>query len=316
LQICFFDRWCLARNAKENTVVDKHHKKASGILGSATVAIMTITEQEFPAVRDIFALQQNIPNSGYYVANANRRQHEVVLRRSSGQTNLISAELAVDLIYDFRPEFVFLVGTGGGYEGRDELAVGDVVIADYVEFSGYWKYKDHQVLRRKIAHDQPSLNVRDNHAEHLRVTPEAWHGLINANRPVAGQPTVHIGEVVSGDILLGDPDNAEQKRILEDPAFDKALAFEMEAVGLARTVYKARKWVNYNPQFAVIRGISDAVNTNAVGNQATRITWTPYAVGAAAAVSKAIVDRILRAIQDRDKGESTIFERLKGVFRD
>lgn len=294
---------------------NKHHDKASGILGSASVAIITITEQEFPPVRDIFRLQQNISNSGYYVANANAREHDVVLRRSSGQTNLISAELAGDLIYDFRPEFIFLIGTGGGYDGRDGLAVGDVVVADYVEFSGYWKYKDHQVLRRKIAHDHPSLNVRDNHAEPLRVTPDAWRGLINANRPVAGQPTVHIGEVVSGDILLGDPDNAEQKRILEHPAFDKALAFEMEAVGVARTVYKARKWATYNPQFAVIRGISDSVNSNAAGNQATRVAWTPYAVGAAAAVSKVIIDRILRAIQDRDKSELSLLDRLKGAFR-
>jgi nucleoside phosphorylase len=297
-------------------VPSKQQYETGGILGSASIAVITITEQEFPPVRDIFGLQQNIPSSGYYVANASARTHDVVLRRSSGQTNLISAELAGDFIYDFRPEFIFLVGTGGGYDGRDELALGDVVVADYVEFSGYWKYKDHQVLRRKIAHDHPSLNIRDNHAEPLRVTPGKWRALINANRPTAGQPTVHIGEIVSGDILLGDPDNAEQKRILEHPAFDKALAFEMEAVGVARTVYKARKWAHYNPQFAVIRGISDSVNTNAAGNQATRIAWTPYAVGAAAAISKAIADGVLRAIQDRDKSKPGLLEKVKGFFGD
>jgi nucleoside phosphorylase len=290
---------------------------ASGILGSASIALMTVTEQEFPTVRDIFGLAENISNSGYYVKKANARDHDVVLRRSSGQTNLISAELAGDIIFDFRPEFIFLIGTGGGYEGRDGLALGDVVVADYIEFSGYWKYKDHQVLRRKIAHDHPSLNVRDNHAEPIRVTANGWRGLINRNRPPeapARQPTVHIGEIVSGDILLGDPDNAEQKRILEHPAFDKALAFEMEAVGVARTIYKARKWVTYNPQFVVIRGISDPVNTNAAGNQNTRITWTPYAVAAAAAVSKVVADRILRAIQERDKREPNFLSRLKGAF--
>jgi hypothetical protein len=63
-----------------------YHNKASGILGSASIAIITITEQEFPPVRDIFGLQQNISNSGYYFANANAREHDVVLRRSSGQT--------------------------------------------------------------------------------------------------------------------------------------------------------------------------------------------------------------------------------------
>jgi nucleoside phosphorylase len=283
-------------------------------LGSAKVAIITITAEEFPPVRDIFGLHESIPSTGYHVADANSSDHAVVLRRSSGQTNLISAELAGDFIYDFRPEFIFLIGTGGGYEGRDGLTLGDVVVADYLEFSGYWKYKDQQILRRKIAHDHPSLNVRDNHAEPLRVTPSLWRGLITVNRPLVGQPTVHIGEIVSGDILLGDPDNAEQKRILEHAAFDKALAFEMEAVGVARAVYKARKWATYNPQFAVVRGISDPVNTNAAGNQDTRIAWTPYAVSAAAAVSKVIVDRILRAIKDRDGVKPSLVERMKGVF--
>jgi nucleoside phosphorylase len=299
---------------KEGRVFGKRRDKAGGILGSAAVAIITVTEQEFPPVRQIFGLQQNIPNTGYYVANAQSSEHDVVLRRSAGQTNLVSAELAGDLIYDFRPEFIFLIGTGGGYDGRDGLALGDVVVADYLEFSGYWKYKDQQILRRKIAHDQPSLNVRENHAEPVRVTPDVWRSSVTANRPIAGQPSVHIGEIVSGDVLLGDPDNAEQKRILEHPAFDKALAFEMEAVGVARAVYKARKWASYNPQFAVIRGISDPVNTNAAGNQETRIAWTPYAVNAAAAVAKVIVDRILDAIRDRDKFEQNFLERLKGAF--
>jgi nucleoside phosphorylase len=295
-------------------VFNKHHDKASGILGSAKVAIITITAEEFPPVRDIFGLHESIPSTGYHVADASSSDHAVVLRRSSGQTNLISAELAGDFIYDFRPEFIFLIGTGGGYEGRDGLTLGDVVVADYLEFSGYWKYKDQQILRRKIAHDHPSLNVRDNHAEPLRVTPGLWRGLITVNRPLVGQPTVHIGEIVSGDILLGDPDNAEQQRILEHAAFDKALAFEMEAVGVARAVYKARKWATYNPQFAVVRGISDPVNTNAAGNQDTRIAWTPYAVSAAAAVSKVIVDRILRAIKDRDGVKPSLVERMKGIF--
>jgi hypothetical protein len=64
-----------------------------------------------------YSLQQNIPNSGYYVANASAT-HDLVLRRSSGQTNPDFAELAGDLIYDFRPEFIFLVGTEGDTTGE------------------------------------------------------------------------------------------------------------------------------------------------------------------------------------------------------
>jgi nucleoside phosphorylase len=287
-------------------------KSAPGLFGSARVAIITVTEQEFPTVRDVFGLTQNVPDSCYYVADRTARIHDVVLRRSSAQTNLISAESAAEMIYDFRPQFILLIGTAGGYDGRDGLELGDVVVADYVEFSGYWKYKENQILRRKLAHDHPSLNLRDNHAEPLRVEPASWRPRILVERPGPGEPDVYIGEVVSGDILLGDPNNAEQKRILE--FFDKALAFEMEAVGLARAVYKARKWVDYNPQFTVIRGISDPVNTNAAGNQVFRATWTPYAVSAATAVSKAIVERILAAINGREAAQRGLIERLRDAI--
>lgn len=236
----------------------------------------------------------------------------MVLRRASAQTNLISAEAAGDIIQDYRPDFILLIGTAGGYGGRDGLSLGDVVISDYVEFSGYWKYKEEQVLRRKIAHDHPSLYLRDNFAERLRVEPDSWRGYIQLPRPGPGAPTLHIGEVVSGDILLGDPDNAEQRRILE--FFDKGLAFEMEAVGVARTVYKARRWLRYNPQFAVIRGISDLVNANAADNQGTRVAWTPYAVSAAAAVAKAMVEDLLRVLRAREAAERGLYRRIRGFF--
>lgn len=292
--------------------MSKSTQNSVGLLGTAKIGLLTITEQELTVVRDVFGLHENIPESGYWASNGSNSNHGIVLRRSSAQTNLISAESAGDIVQDFRPAFILLIGTAGGYGGRDGLNLGDVVISDYVEFSGYWKYKENQVLRRKIAHDHPSLYLRDNFIEPLRVTPEQWRAHIRAQRPAAGEPSLYIGEIVSGDILLGDPDNAEQKRILD--CFDKALAFEMEAVGLARTVFKARRWVHYNPQFLIIRGISDLVNANAPGNQETRVAWTPYAVSAATAVAKVLSDRVLQALRARDLRDVGFWRRIGGAF--
>jgi len=216
------------------------------------------------------------------------------------------------MIFDFAPDFIVLIGTAGGYGGRDELKLGDVVVCDYVEFSGYWKYREGQILRRKIAHDHPSLYLREHFFEDLRVSPQSWRPNVQIAPPDPGEPSIRFGEIVAGDDLLGDPDNAEQRRILE--FFDKALGFEMESAGLARAVHKARKWANYNPQFAVIRGVCDLVNRDAALSQQTRIDWTGHAVSAAAAVAKELVDRLLMALERREATQNGFLPKLRGLF--
>lgn len=266
-------------------------RRRAGRLGIARIGLLTVTEAEFEIVRPVFGLAENCLDSPYYVRDKRKWDHHVVLRRSPGQTNVVSALAVSGMIEDFRPEFVFLIGTAGGYSGRDKLLLGDVVVAEYVTNSGYWKYKDGQVLLRKLAHDHPSFFLLDRFVEALRTDPDAWRQRMSRRHAENPEPKILRGEVVSGDRIYGDPDNAEQRQILQ--VFDKALAFEMEAFGLARTIYEARMYVNYNPQFLVIRGISDLVNSDAASNQATRDFWTPYAVSAAAAVTHVLVERLL-----------------------
>ena len=100
-----------------------------------------------------------------------------------------------------------------------------------------------------------------------------------------------VGEVVAGEMLLGDSKNREQKRLLKK--YDKALAFEMESYGIAQTIYRHRNSVHYNPQFLIVRGISDLVNTEAEANNEERKRWTPYAINAAATFVKFITERLL-----------------------
>lgn len=278
------------------------------------MAVLTVTPQEFQALRNCLGTSSNLVGTEYYVRRVVANQeYDVVLRRASGQTNLLSAEATGDFIEDFRPEFIFLVGTAGGHSGRDGLALGDVVIADFIDYSGYVKYKDGQVLERKNPHDHPSLYLREKFAEPLRNDPEIWRTFINHQRPDNGQPTVLIGGLVSGDILMGDAGYPEQQRILT--VFDKALAFEMEAVGVARAVFKSRSSVHYNPQFLVVRGISDLVDRDAAENQTTREAWTPYAVATAGAFTRVLVERVLNAPRPSFAARVTISEFVRTILK-
>jgi nucleoside phosphorylase len=273
------------------SVLKSPPKANCGRLGKARVALLTITTDEFAIASDAFALHENLIGSPYYVSRRHDGVYDIVLRRCLSQTNLVSHEVAGSMVEDFRPSFVIMIGTAGGYSGRDGLALGDVVVSDYIESSNYWKHTQSEVKARKVAFDHPSLFLLDRFVEALRVDDAPWRQLVRTQRPEPGQPKLLIGEIVAGDRLLGDPDSAEQKRILN--YFDKALAFEMEAAGLARTIYRARESASYNPQFLVIRGISDFVDIGVTSNQSTRRAWTPYAVACAVAVASALLQKLL-----------------------
>jgi nucleoside phosphorylase len=72
--------------------------------------------------------------------------------------------------------------------------------------------------------------------------------------------------------------------------FDKALAVDMESIGMARGVCARRTSFWYNPLYSVIRGISDLVGVE--GNDATRAQWKVYAAHAAAVVAGEFIRRL------------------------
>ncbi len=262
---------------------------SGGRLGSAQVGLMTVTTEEAAIVTKIFALDASLPGTGYTINSLQSTpDFKIVHKRMPNQTNLVSVQIAGDLIEDFRPAFLILIGTAGGHSGREGLNLGDVVVADYVDYSGYWKYKNGAVIERKMPHDHPSGHLIQNYVEPLRINPKKWIDRIQEPRPNNGVPKLFIGGLVSGNILLGDPKNEEQIRILNH--FDKAYAFEMEGFGLSTAVFKARTSVYYNPQYLVVRGISDLVDRDATQNQETRAEWTPYAVSAATAFTSVLLE--------------------------
>ena len=263
--------------------------KLEGRKGKTRVALLTVTIEEFAVVRNVFGLNTNFPGTPYFVSATRHGSFEVVGRRAPGQTNVISEKATGDLIEDFRPEFLLLIGTAGSCHARG-VRLGDVVVADYIDYSGYWKLVDGHVLLRRNPHDHPSLFLHEGFVEPLRVEEEEWRRHIAVPRPEVGQPALHVGNLVSGDLLLGDISNPTQQHIIG--YFDKAIAFEMEGFGMARAVFQSRRFVYYNPQFLIIRGISDYVDVDPAGNVGTRRLWTDYAVAAATAVAYALVQKL------------------------
>jgi len=257
-----------------------------GKKGRAAIAILTITIEEFEIVQGLFGLEENIAHTPYFAKRGRKSPFDVVARRCTSQTNAVSHRTAGEIIEDFFPEFLIVVGTAGGCQGRDNVALGDVVVADYIEYAGYWKFKAGQMLERKVPFDQPSLYLHQNYIERLRVQPHEWRRHISIARPEPGDPTLRVGSIISGDILMGDAENEFQQQVIGH--FDKALAVEMEAYGVARATFESRTAVHYNPQFLVIRGVCDYVNADAAGNQQDRVRWTRYAVSCAGSVAIAL----------------------------
>lgn len=260
-----------------------------GRMGNALVAIITIVQEEHEAVRELGDFNNLIGTTPYL-----RRKeicadvYDVILARSADRSNTPCSELVRNVTELFRPEFIILSGIAGGVRGRDGIGLGDVVVADHVDWYEMRKIADGKDLIRKQAFDHPSMYLRETITQRVKIRGH-WVARVRKDRPVKGEPKVIEGNLIAGDKILGDGENEYQRKILGE--FDKALAVDMESYGLARGVYNARSARYYNLNYLVVRGISDLVNEK--GNDAQRKKWRNYAAATAAAFALCVADEIV-----------------------
>jgi nucleoside phosphorylase len=273
---------------------------------SALIGVLTVIDEEFREIKPLLGTTQNIRGSRYYV------------RPDRGQSTLKSNAGVAALIDAFRPAYILMVGVAGGVEGRDGTAVGDVVIPDFIDYYEMRKLVKGENLRRFEPYDHPSLWLRADIAQPI-AREEDWRRLVDEERHPTkeGQPPkVIFGSLISGEKVLGDDDAAYQRHILHE--YDKALAVDMESWGLASCVYSLRSHRHYNPQYLVIRGISDTIReptpkkkaqqpqstatkdapnnpAKHLSNNEVRQLWKPYAAHVAGALAAAVVERILES---------------------
>jgi nucleoside phosphorylase len=256
--------------------------------GSALVAVVTIVDEEFAAIRAIANFTPCPGDSAFFYRKATgNEQYDVILAQSADRSNTPCAELVSDLAERYRPEFIVLSGIAGGI-GRDDVSLGDVIVADHVEGYEIQKFDGGRSMTRRVAIDHPSKYLRETIARRVRFS-EHWKELIVVDRPSGGTPKVIVGNLIAGDKILGDGENEYQQKILHE--FDKAIAVDMESHGLGRGVFSARSARHYNLNYLVVRGISDLVNGQE--NNEDRKRWRAYAAATAAAFSMSVVDELV-----------------------
>lgn len=263
-----------------------------GRQGAASVGILTVIKEEFEEVASILGANENLPNTPYYVRKLKTsKSYDVVLKKLSGRGNIVSATGTRDFLEDFRPHYILLVGIAGGVKGPDHPQLADVVVADFVEGYEMRKLSDGQSRKRMETYDHPGYRLKNFIAEPTANSAD-WQRRKIKRRPSGSKykETVVFGNLIYGEKILGNDEDAYQKTVFEE--FDNAAAVDMESGGVARAVYEARSTKHYNPQYLVIRGISDFVNGSS--NAATRQKWKRYAAHVAGAFAAEVTDELIK----------------------
>jgi nucleoside phosphorylase len=264
----------------------------SGRKGHAVAAIVTILDEEFEAVREALDVNSELSGTKYFTRReTGSSSWDVVLGQPTDRSNIPCNSFVGEVIEDFRPQVLLLVGVAGalleGETGRDGIELGDVVIADSVSYLEFLKVTEDGVRLRHFPIDHPSIYLRGAISQQI-VRSFALAESVRIPAPEQqGGPRIHIGQIVSGEKVMSGIDSPIQAELLKP--FDKALALDMESIGMARMVCERRTSFWYNPRYAVIRGISDFVGKP--GNSETRDAWKKHAAHTAALVAAEFIRR-------------------------
>src|SRR6266851_5294972 len=274
------------------------------------IAIMTIREDEFTAVRRYFQTErQRIPDGRTYLigeVKTEKQTYTIAIARCIDQGSDASQRLAHYVIHNLDPQLILVVGIAGGIP-HDEFTLGDVVVStrivnpnvdawhadgntDYMTRGG----PPHPLVEdivsmlpgepqladwtASIQLERPGLDLEQTNIkgdnEWREKVRESLNRHFGDEENRSRSPTFTIGPIISSNHLMKDP--TRLKHILK--AHRSVLATEMEAAG----VYEAAYGTPHYPVMA-IRGISDIV-----GLQRDR-RWTEYACQTAAAFTYAFI---------------------------
>jgi nucleoside phosphorylase len=266
--------------------------------------MLTLIDAEFRAVREVFDLKEYVVGTNYAIsAQSLDGVYDLIATRSDQWGNVRAGQVLRSILEDFRPRYVFVVGIAGGIQrpaDKTPLNVADIVIPNYISYFELKKLISGTTERQLVPYDQPSLYLRRNFAEPLcSIQPDKWTAGLKAP-PEACKPKAVIGHLVAGDTLLGDDQSKVQQQVLKD--FPTAIAVDMESFGVASEMFNQRVTATYNPQYLVVRGISDLVRPEPkkgeaappAANQATRDLWREYAAYVAAKFTRALVTDLLQ----------------------
>ena len=256
-----------------------------GRIGNALVAIITIVEEEYVAVRGRGDFNVLVGNTPYLRRNEIfPGVYDVVLAKSTDRSNTACSELVRNIAEFFRPEFIILSGIAGGVAGRDGVALGDVVVADHVDWYEMRKIAGGRDVIRKQAFDPPSMYLRETITQRVKIAGY-WLTRVGNGRPVDRQPKVLEGNLIAGDKILGDRENEYQRKI----STRRWPSTWNLTVSLAGCITRGVR--DTTILTILLFGNSDLVD--AQGNDAQRRLWREYAAATAAAFALCVADEIV-----------------------
>jgi nucleoside phosphorylase len=123
-------------------------------------AVIATLDEEYNAVKEVFQLQEkdlkSEKNFTYYYKKI--EEFGIAFFKLTQRGNMNSASQTTEIINNFNPKYIILVGIAGGV--KKNINLGDVAISDNVEYYEYKKVAQKK-QPRSITIAPPSKNLRD-----------------------------------------------------------------------------------------------------------------------------------------------------------
>jgi nucleoside phosphorylase len=291
--------------------------KAASLKGSTAVGIITMREDEFEAVLHYFGDRRRaVGDNRYYEhvrVHTKKGEIGVAIARSPEQGQGPANAVAADMISDFSPRWILLVGIAGAMPDS-EYALGDVILASRVhDFAvaaalegGVVEHQQqggavHKDVEKLLTH-LPALKAEigdwsteliigiprpvetiDEKTDERFYGDEKWrsrvYNALRAQFPPGRPPRPTVAKVspmIAGNTLVKDTQLAEKYRT----SARHASAIEMELGG----VYLAARYRgDGNTRVLAIRGLSDIVGYKRAPE------WTAFACRSAASFANTLI---------------------------
>lgn len=251
LTVSRYDVDAAALHASDVASPDQYHIGVLTVVTEETRALVARLREHGDYASDTGKLSRRMFYHGYLPGDAGKR-HRVVCTQATRQGNRSIINAYRDLVDEFSPSLVVLLGIGGAI--HKDIRLCDVVIADSVIYYDERKVTEQGRVTRGRAYElDPWLKVRLNHFFVLSGEPAAFAAAAgSANNAF----NVFTGPIGSGEAVIAFRD-AEERKYLTG-VNDKTLVLETEAGGVAQGFYEDELRAGYRAQgYVVVRGVSD-----------------------------------------------------------
>ena len=218
--------------------------KAAETATDRTVVVLTALDLEYEAVRRYLTdLEFSSHQAGtlWEIGDAPDRSCRIALN-AVGKGNISAAVLAERAVTEFDPLALLFVGVAGAR--RDDIALGDVVVASHVYgYHGGTSEDDGFNARPRVWEAPHEL---DQLAGDI-ARSGSWIALLRGG--YEREPVAYRAPIAAGEVVVQSRTSTEARRLHEH--YNDAAAVEMEGAGFAHAAH-----LNARPSM-VIRGISD-----------------------------------------------------------